>query len=61
MYMVHLRFTYIQPIHFQIDLSAWSCLLINEGNKLDEEKNELDRMVDRVKPWFMVHGLAHGS
>ena len=22
---------------------------------------ELDRVVDRVKPWFMVHGLAHGS
>ena len=22
---------------------------------------KLDRMVDRVKPWFMVHGLAHGS
>ena len=21
----------------------------------------LDRMVDRAKPWFMVHGLAHGS
>ena len=36
---------------------------------LDEEmrdqtkvfKKELDRVVDRVKPWFMVHGLAHGS
>ena len=22
---------------------------------------QLDRMVDRVKPWFMVHGLAYGS
>ena len=22
---------------------------------------ELDRVVDRVKPWFMVNGLAHGS
>ena len=22
---------------------------------------KLDRMVDRVKPLFMVHGLAHGS
>ena len=33
-------YDYIQPIHFQIDLSAWSCLLINEGDKLDEEKNE---------------------
>ena len=22
---------------------------------------ELDRVVERVKPWFMVHGLAHGS
>ena len=32
--------TYIQPIHFQIDLSAWSGLFINEGDKLDEEKNE---------------------
>ena len=21
---------------------------------------ELDRMVDRVKPWIMVNGLAHG-
>ena len=21
---------------------------------------QLDRVVDRVKPWFMVHGLAHG-
>ena len=24
-------------------------------------RTKLDRMVDRVKPWFMVHGLAHGS
>ena len=24
-------------------------------------KKELDWVVDRVKPWFMVHGLAHGS
>ena len=23
-------------------------------------KVKLDRMVDRVKPWFMVNGLAHG-
>ena len=22
---------------------------------------QLDRVVDRVKPWLMVHGLAHGS
>ena len=22
---------------------------------------KLDRMVDRVKPWLMVHGLVHGS
>ena len=26
-----------------------------------DNKLQLDRMVDRVKPWFMVHGLAHGS
>ena len=25
------------------------------------EKIKLDRLVDRVKPWFMVHGLVHGS
>ena len=24
-------------------------------------KEKLDRVVDRVKPWFMVHGLAHSS
>ena len=24
-------------------------------------KKKLDRMVNRVKPWFMVDGLAHGS
>ena len=23
-------------------------------------KLQLDRMVDRVKPWFMVNGFAHG-
>ena len=23
-------------------------------------KNPLDRLVDRVKPWFMVYGLVHG-
>ena len=26
-----------------------------------ETNLKLDRLVDRVKPWFMVHGLAHGS
>ena len=25
------------------------------------QKVQLDRVVDRVKPWFMVHGLVHGS
>ena len=25
-----------------------------------DKRVELDRGVDRVKPWFMVHGLAHG-
>ena len=25
-----------------------------------EINNKLDRMVDRVKPWFMVHGFVHG-
>ena len=24
-------------------------------------EHKLDRGVDRVKPWFMVHGLVHGS
>ena len=24
-------------------------------------KQQLDRMVDRVKPWFMVHGSIYGS
>ena len=43
----------------------------NEHSKLEEMfnkyssnaniENKLDRMVDRVKPRFMVHGLAHGS
>ena len=28
---------------------------------LNVSKNTLDRWVDRVKPWFMGHGLAHGS
>ena len=26
-----------------------------------KKREKLDRGVDRVKPWFMVHGLAHGS
>ena len=26
-----------------------------------DNKGRLDRRVDRVKPWFIVHGLAHGS
>ena len=26
-----------------------------------DTRDRLDRMVDRVKPWFMVNGLAHGS
>ena len=25
-----------------------------------EKRIKLDRMVDRVKPWFLVNGLAHG-
>ena len=25
------------------------------------KSSKLDRVVDRGKPWFMVHGLAHGS
>ena len=29
---------------------------------VDRNNNdELDRGVDRVKPWFVGHGLAHGS
>ena len=38
---------------------------IIEGDDYDYEcmhySSKLDRMVDRVKPWFMVHGWAHGS
>ena len=30
------------------------------GLKVSEFNHKLDRMVDRVKPWFMVNGLAHG-
>ena len=26
-----------------------------------EQEFQLDRVVDRVKPWFMVYGLVHGS
>ena len=26
-----------------------------------EQEKKLDRMVDRVKPWFMVHGFVLGS
>ena len=29
--------------------------------RYDKQKKQLDRMVDRVKPWFMVNSLAHGS
>ena len=29
--------------------------------KVTESKSQLDRVVDRVKPWFMVNGLPHGS
>ena len=33
----------------------------SEVNDINIKNCLLDRMVDRVKPWFMVHGLAHGS
>ena len=29
---------------------------MHNNNLLDKEDSKLDRMVDRVKPWFMVHG-----
>ena len=38
-----------------------SCNYLMTCLKPSMYKDKLDRMVDRVKPWFMVHGLAHGS
>ena len=32
---------------------------LREAKKIGMKKEKLDRMVNRVKPWFMVNGLAH--
>ena len=32
---------------------------LTELDGSDNNNGKLDRVVDRVKPWFMVHGLAH--
>ena len=40
---------------------SYSNSLVGNSESCHDSKYELDQMVDRVKPWLMVHGLAHGS
>ena len=35
--------------------------ILKVTGKTLENRTTLDRLVDRVKPGFMVHGLVHGS
>ena len=43
------------PVHVIV---AGEIKLYNYNYNIDMK---LDRVVDRVKLWFMVHGLTHGS
>ena len=56
----------IEYINFGYDDFLLVCKV--EGQEVFRSENqmcninkELDRMVDRVKPWFMVHGFVLGS
>ena len=47
-------------LFIEIDITN---IFVSGHNTYEEVINfkKLDRMVDRVKPWFMVHGFVHGS
>ena len=48
-----------EPADFQEQRREYKLLI--HFDTCSDKKDKLDRTVDRVKPWFMVHGLAHGS
>ena len=61
-FKVHLDFGHHCNTQWYLRLLSETCnptqsLIVFYLNMVDY----LDRVVDRVKPWFMVHGLAHGS
>ena len=65
---IHLDwFRHTQPVWiYLLWPKAGSSIKISINNSIYNKtcflsRSQLDRVVDRVKPWFMVHGLVHES
>ena len=61
-YLIYHRDTDAEDLTFVLTLPVTGDLYRCTSRRITGGRNEkqLDRMVDRVKPWFMVNGLAHG-